>query len=92
MSYDLYDTAGIAAVLAEQVCTCVNRMLFKFSGQESEIDLDYADKEFLEYVWAELDELPKDVVHFKQAVYQHVAQKFAPYIQEIKSGCDSSDW
>lgn len=65
-------------------------MLYKFLGQDSEIDLDYADKEFLEYKWAELDELPKDVVHFKRNVYQHVAQKFAPYIEEIKSGCDSS--
>ena len=65
-------------------------MLYKFVGQESEIDLDYADKEFLEYKWAELDELPKDVVHFKRSVYRHVAQKFLPYIQAIKSGHDGS--
>lgn len=65
-------------------------MLYKFVGHESEIDLDYGDKEFLEYKWAELQELPKDVVHFKQSVYRHVAQKFLPHVLAIKSGCDSS--
>ena len=68
------------------------RMLYKFAGQESEINLDYADKEFLEYKWAELAELPGDVVHFKRNVYQRVVQKFAPYIERIKSGSDTSTW
>lgn len=68
------------------------RMLYKFSGQESEINLDYADKEFLEYKWAELDELPQDVVHFKRSVYQRVVQQFAPHIEKIKSGYDTADW
>lgn len=60
-------------------------MLYRFSGEESEINLDHADKEFLEYRWAELEELPKGVVFFKQKVYQHVVEQFAPYIQQIKS-------
>ena len=70
----------------------MHRMLYKFSGQETEIDLDHADKEFLEYKWAELDELPKHVVHFKQSVYQRVVQHFAPHIQKIKSGCGGARW
>ena len=41
-------------------------MLYKFAGQESEINLDYADKEFLEYKWAELAELPGDVGSFQK--------------------------
>ncbi len=60
-------------------------MLFEFCGTESEIDLDFADKEFLEYKWTELHDLPDRVVHFKQHVYQRVVVEFGPYIDEIKS-------
>ena len=65
-------------------------MLYSFSGEDSEINLDYADKEFLEYKWAELEDLPKDVVQFKQYVYQRVVQHFTPYINMIKSGSEGS--
>ncbi|KAL0041721.1 hypothetical protein WJX79_002293 [Trebouxia sp. C0005] len=59
-------------------------MLFKFCGSDSEIDLDFADKEFLEYKWAELHDLPDKVVYFKQHVYQLVVLEFGPYIERIK--------
>lgn len=60
-------------------------MLFRFCGDESEINLDFDDKEFLEYKWAELHDLPHKVVHFKQHVYQHVVLEFGPYIDKIKA-------
>lgn len=65
--------------------TCMScRMLFKFCGSDSEIDLDFADKEFLEYKWAELHDLPDKVVYFKQHVYQLVVLEFGPHIERIK--------
>lgn len=59
-------------------------MLFKFYGEDSEIDLDVADKEFLEYKWTDLHDLPDGVVQFKQHVYQHVMLEFGPHIEKIK--------
>lgn len=59
----------------------LRRFLAHFFGDESEIDLSHGGKpEFTEYTWLPMEQLPHEVVHFKQDVYAQVAKEFKPRI------------
>lgn len=55
----------------------------RFTGPESEIDVTLthgsAAPEFAEWRWHDLAAMPTLVVPFKRAVYEHVAEAFAPF-------------
>ena len=52
---------------------------FRFTGDESEIDLEqHGDIEFDAWRWGRLDEAPDLIVPFKRAAYEQVAAPFAP--------------
>ncbi|HEU6441732.1 MAG TPA: RNA pyrophosphohydrolase [Microvirga sp.] len=55
----------------------------RFTGDESEIDVTLthgnAVPEFAEWRWQELADVPDLVVPFKRAVYERVAEIFAPF-------------
>ena len=54
--------------------------LFRFLGQDSEINILTEHPEFAEWKWAELAELPRLIVPFKRDLYETIVQKFEPYV------------
>ena len=54
--------------------------LFRFIGEDSEINLNTAEPEFKKYEWVTLDEAVERVVDFKKEVYAKMAKVFKPYI------------
>ena len=54
----------------------------RFTGEESEIDVDHPDgaqeAEFAAWRWEPLQNVPELVVPFKRAVYERVVREFAP--------------
>ena len=54
---------------------------FRFTGQESEIDLEtHGDIEFDAWRWGRLDEAPDLIVPFKRPAYEQVVAAFAPLV------------
>eukprot|EP00878_Enallax_costatus_P010073 GHUV01010514.1.p1 GENE.GHUV01010514.1~~GHUV01010514.1.p1 ORF type:complete len:223 (+),score=45.19 GHUV01010514.1:161-829(+) len=62
--------------------------LFKFTGDDSEVNLDTAHKEFSEWRWMPLKELPDVVIPFKRKIYKAVAAHFSPLIQQHVVGAE----
>lgn len=54
--------------------------LFRFTGKDSEINLNTAEPEFRKYEWVSLDEAVKRVVDFKKTAYEKMAAAFMPFI------------
>lgn len=50
---------------------------FRFTGDESEIDLEAHEVEFDAWRWGRLDEAPTLIVPFKRPAYEQVVQAFA---------------
>lgn len=55
--------------------------LLKFTGDDLEINLDTQHKEFAEWRWMPLEQLPETVIHFKQEVYHAVVAEFKPLVE-----------
>eukprot|EP00775_Hariotina_reticulata_P009575 gene9575-9737_t len=60
--------------------------LMKFTGPDSDVNLDTAHKEFCEWRWMPLNELPGTVIPFKRAVYEAVAAEFGPVVVGMQHG------
>jgi putative (di)nucleoside polyphosphate hydrolase len=56
--------------------------LLRFTGKDSDINIATEHPEFLEWKWAELDQVPRLIVPFKRAIYEEVVAEFAPFIEE----------
>lgn len=56
--------------------------LMRFVGDEAEIDLSGIGeaREFSEYQWVSMQDLPSWVVPFKREVYERVAADFSEYL------------
>ena len=52
----------------------------KFTGEESEINLETENPEFIEWKWVEMDELPKIIVDFKKDVYEKLVLELKKFI------------
>jgi putative (di)nucleoside polyphosphate hydrolase len=64
---------------------------FRFTGEESEIDVDRPAggkhrAEFGAWRWERLDQVPQLIVPFKRQVYEKVATTFSPFAQPAKGG------
>jgi 8-oxo-dGTP pyrophosphatase MutT (NUDIX family) len=57
--------------------------LLRFTGDDSEINLDTAHKEFDAWCWMPIDQLPDSVIDFKREVYQQVEAEFKPIIDRM---------
>ncbi|KAG1681099.1 hypothetical protein FOA52_015539 [Chlamydomonas sp. UWO 241] len=57
--------------------------LAHFYGDDSEINLGTAHKEFRAWKWSKLEDLPGSVVEFKRDVYVEVAKGFVPMIKQL---------
>jgi putative (di)nucleoside polyphosphate hydrolase len=59
-------------------------VLYYYSGDDSQVDLEAnGEREFSEWCWMPITDLPSNVVSFKRKVYERVAQEFAPVIQRL---------
>lgn len=54
--------------------------LCRFTGEDSDIDIDTADPEFRAWKWAEPAELPAMIVPFKKTLYENVLKAFAEWL------------
>ncbi len=51
----------------------------RFSGEDSDINLDTAHPEFRDWKWIDLKAIPELTVPFKKAVYDRVVEAFLPF-------------
>jgi len=54
--------------------------LFRFLGEDGDIDIATAHQEFRAWRWIDPAELPVMIVPFKKALYEQVLEAFAPHI------------
>ena len=52
----------------------------KFTGQESEINLETEHPEFIEWKWIKIEELPEVIVDFKKNVYKKLLIELKKFI------------
>ena len=52
----------------------------RFIGEESEINLNTENPEFIEWKWIKIDELPKVIVDFKKNVYEKLLIELKKFI------------
>jgi len=65
--------------------------LMTFYGAESEVDLEkHGEREFSDYTWLPIEEMPSQVVSFKREVYEAVAEEFGPMIARMKDSWQSA--
>lgn len=58
-------------------------ILVKFYGEEDEINIDKQNREFKEWKWISLEELPEVVISFKKQIYSSVVNDFSPLINNF---------
>jgi putative (di)nucleoside polyphosphate hydrolase len=56
--------------------------LMRFTGPESEININTSTPEFLEWKWCNIEELEPNIVEFKRDIYRQVLDRFMPIISE----------
>ena len=49
-----------------------DRFILRFSGEESEINVNTKKPEFLEWKWVDIESLPDIIVDFKKKVYEEL--------------------
>ncbi|WP_380874961.1 RNA pyrophosphohydrolase [Sphingomonas sp. DBB INV C78] len=54
--------------------------LCRFTGQDSDVNIDTPEPEFRGWKWAEPADLPRLIVPFKRKLYEDVLQEFADYL------------
>ena len=63
---------------------------FRFTGDDAEVDLDaHGEKEFDAWRWERLEGTPPLTAPFKRAVYEKVAEAFAPFAEHKSPGLQS---
>ena len=54
--------------------------IVRFTGEESEININTANPEFIEWKWIDIDLLPDLIVNFKKHIYRDVLIELKKYI------------
>ena len=58
--------------------------LMRFMGDDSDIRIDqHHTPEFTAWRWADIADLPRDIVAFKRPVYEAVVAEFAPLVRKL---------
>jgi putative (di)nucleoside polyphosphate hydrolase len=55
--------------------------LIRFTGQDSEINVDTENQEFKEWKWSSIEEMMKVIVPFKTTLYKAVIKEFEKYLK-----------
>lgn len=58
--------------------------LIRFTGKDSDININTETPEFDKWKWVELDQLLVDIIPFKLKLYQQVVQEFKPILEKKK--------
>lgn len=78
----IYDFPAKIAEKFKKRGQAMNWVLFRFCGEDGEINLNTAEPEFINWKWVDIDQTPDKVVQFKKEVYQKMVAEFKPYLQE----------
>ncbi|MGV2432197.1 MAG UNVERIFIED_CONTAM: RNA pyrophosphohydrolase [Rickettsiaceae bacterium] len=54
--------------------------LIKFTGQDSDININTDNPEFREWLWADVNELLEIIVPFKKMLYEAILEEFLPIV------------
>jgi len=57
---------------------------FRFTGPESEIDIDGEHPEFSAWKWVDFRQVPELIVPFKRSLYQELVLEFGPLAHPVK--------
>jgi putative (di)nucleoside polyphosphate hydrolase len=57
--------------------------LARFTGRDSDIDIETDDPEFLDWKWVAIMELPRLIVPFKRNLYEDLVGEFGPLIESM---------
>ena len=76
----LYDFPAHIAKRLNKRGQAMNWVLYRFTGNDSEINLQTKIPEFINWKWVGIDETPKNIVDFKQEVYQKMVNQFKTYL------------
>ncbi len=58
--------------------------LLRFTGKNSDIDIETEHPEFLAWKWAEIGDLPKLIVPFKRKLYEDLLEEFTPLLKSAR--------
>lgn len=58
--------------------------LLRFTGTDSDIDIETEHPEFLAWKWAATRDLPKLIVPFKRKLYEDLLKEFAPLVKAAR--------
>lgn len=58
-------------------------VLFRFTGDETEINISTNHAEFEEWKWVSVEELPELVVSFKKKLYQSIVKEFSGNLESF---------
>nr|QJR98164.1 RNA pyrophosphohydrolase [uncultured Alphaproteobacteria bacterium] len=78
----VYDFPAKIAEKFKKRGQAMNWVLFKFYGENSEINLKTPEPEFINWKWVDIDETPENIIQFKKDVYQKMVKEFKPYLQK----------
>jgi putative (di)nucleoside polyphosphate hydrolase len=59
---------------------CQTWFLARFTGEDSDVNIETAEPEFRAWKWAEPAELPAMIVPFKKALYEQLLKAFADWL------------
>ena len=54
--------------------------LFRFTGSDSDININTEYPEFSAWKWTSVDALVAEIVPFKREIYRHLTEKMTPYL------------
>jgi len=54
--------------------------IVRFKGEESEININTQNAEFIEWKWIDMNLLPDLIVHFKKNIYKNILEELKKYI------------
>ena len=60
--------------------------VMRFTGSDSDINIDTETPEFLEWKWAEMAALPGLIVPFKRDLYSELVRRFRHLAEELRGG------
>ena len=86
VSYDLPGTLSKHRWIGRYRGQRVKLMAFRFSGQDTDINVDTAVPEFTAWKWVELELLPDLIVSFKKPLYEAAVQEFTPLRDQLRQG------
>lgn len=71
-----YDFPNEVAKRLKRDGQAISWVFLKFCGQESEINLDTVNREFINWRWADMKDAVDNIADFKRLVYEKAAMQF----------------